>query len=88
MAGFVGMDHEQIKSIAKQVEQEATKIQSDMTAVGSKITAAQWKGPDREKFVADWGQQKAQVTKVCDMLRATARTMTANADQQALTSSR
>lgn len=88
MAGFIGMDPEQIKTIARKVEGEATKIQTDVTTVGNNITAAQWKGPDREKFVAEWAQQKAQVAKVCDMLRATARNMIANADQQTLTSSR
>lgn len=82
MAGFVGMVTEEVKSVAKQVEQEATKLQSDIASLGNKIAAAQWKGPDREKFIADWGNQKAQFTKVCDMLRATARVMTANATQQ------
>ena len=88
MAGFVGMDTEQVKSISKQVDQEASKLQSDIAAIGSKVTGAQWKGPDREKFVADWGQQKAQVTRVCEMLRQTAKTMTLNAQQQDQTSSR
>lgn len=88
MAGFVGMDTEQVKSVSKQVEQEASKLQSDIAAIGNKIAAAQWKGPDREKFVADWGAQKAQVNKVCEMLRQTAKTMTVNAQQQDLTSSR
>ncbi len=87
MAGFVGMDTEQVRALSRQVEQEASKLQTDITAIGSKITAAQWKGPDREKFVADWGQQKAQVTRVCDMLRQTARTMSLNAQQQDQTSS-
>lgn len=88
MAGFLGMDPEQVRTVSRQVEQEANKLQSDIAAIGSKITGAQWKGPDREKFVADWGQQKAQVTKVCEMLRQTAKTMTSNAQQQDQTSSR
>jgi len=88
MAGFLGMDPEQVRTVSRQVEQEASKLQSDITAIGSKITGAQWKGPDRERFVADWGQQKAQVTKVCEMLRQTAKTMTLNAQQQDQTSSR
>lgn len=88
MAGFLGMVSEDVRTVARQVEQEASKLQTDIAAIGSKITGVQWKGPDREKFVADWGQQKAQVTKVCEMLRQTARTMTLNADQQDHTSSR
>lgn len=88
MGTFVGMDTEQVKSVSKQVEQEATKLQSDIAAIGNKITGAQWKGPDREKFVADWGHQKSQVTKVCEMLRQTAKTMSQNAQQQDQTSSR
>ena len=88
MNGFVGMVPENVKAVAKQVEQEATKMQSDITTIGNKITGAQWKGPDREKFVADWGQHKAQVNKVCEMLRQTAKTMNLNAQQQEQTSSR
>ena len=86
MAGFYGMDTEAVRSVSKQVDQEASKLQSDIAAIGSKITSANWKGPDRERFVADWGHQKAQVTKVCDMLRQTARTMAQNAQQQDQTS--
>ena len=82
MAGFVGMVTEEVTNVARQVELEATKLQSDIAALGNKIAAAQWKGPDREKFIAEWGQQKAQFTKVCEMLRATAKVMTANATQQ------
>ena len=87
MAGFYGMDTEGVRQVSKQVEQEASKLQSDIAAIGAKITGANWKGPDRERFVADWGHQRAQVTKVCDMLRQTARTMAQNAEQQTQTSS-
>lgn len=82
-----GMDVEQVRTVSKQVDQEASKLQSDIAAIGSKITSADWKGQDRERFVADWGQQKAQATRVCDMLRQTARTMEKNAQQQEQTSS-
>lgn len=82
MPGFVGMVTEEVTNVAKLVDGEATKLQADITALGNKIAAAQWKGPDREKFIADWGNQKAQFTKVCEMLRATARVMISNATQQ------
>ena len=88
MSGFVGMDTEQVRSLAKQVEQEASRLQTDIAAIGNKILGAQWKGPDREKFVADWNHQKAQVIKVCEMLRETAQAMILNAQQQDQTSSR
>jgi len=82
------MNVEQVKSVSKQVEQGAQKLRTDITAIGAKITAAEWKGSDREKFVADWNQHKSQVLKVCDLLSQTAKTMTTNATQQEQTSSR
>ena len=88
MPGFVGMNTEQVLQVSKQVDQEASKLQNDITAIGTKITAADWKGPDREKFVAEWNQQKGQVVKVCEMLRQTAKTMTKNAQEQSQVSGR
>ena len=88
MPGFVGMNTEQVKQVSKQVDQEAQKLQTDITSIGTKICGADWKGPDREKFVADWNHQKSLVVKVCDMLRQTAKTMTKNAQEQDQTSSR
>ena len=82
MPGFLGMNTEQVRQVAKQVDQEAHKLQTDITAIGTKICAADWKGPDREKFVADWNHQKGQVVKVCQMLSDTARKMSKNAEEQ------
>jgi uncharacterized protein YukE len=80
------MNTEQVRQVSKQVDQEAHKLQNDISAIGNKICGADWRGPDREKFVADWNHQKSQVIKVCDMLRNTAKTMTKNAQEQDQTS--
>ena len=88
MPGFVGMNTEQVKQVSKQVDQEALKLQSDITNIGTKISGADWKGPDREKFIADWNHQRGQVVKVCEMLRQTAKTMANNAQEQDQASSR
>jgi len=88
MAGMLGMDIEQVKNVAKEVEREATELQTKINAIGSKIIGAQWKGPDRERFVGEWNAHKAQVTKVVDMLKKTAQDMKKNAAEQEATSNR
>ncbi len=88
MASMIGMNVEDVKRIAKEVEREATELQTKANSIGTKITGAQWKGPDREKFVGEWNSQKAQITKVVEMLKKTAGDMKKNAAEQEATSSR
>ena len=84
----MGMDFEHGRRVGQQVQQEAQKLESEFTAIGNKIAGVPWKGPDREKFVAEWQSHKAQVTKVCQILRDVAATMLRNAEEQAQVSSR
>ena len=85
---YIGMDSEEARRVSKHVQQEAQKLESEFTAIGNKLSAVPWKGPDREKFVAEWQSHKAQVTKVCQILRDVASTMLSNAEVQAVVSSR
>ena len=88
MASMLGMDVAVVKQVAKQVENEANELQTKINAIGQKITNAPWVGPDQKKFVGDWNAQKAQVTRVVEMLKDTARKMEANAREQEATSNR
>jgi len=88
MAGMLGMNIEQVKGVAKEVKREAAELQSKVNNIGNKITNAEWKGPDKEKFVAEWNTHKTQVTKCVEMLNKTASDMERNAREQETTSGR
>jgi uncharacterized protein YukE len=88
MANMLGMDIEQVKTVAREVEREAADLQTKINSIGTKIQGAQWKGPDRERFMGDWNSQKAQVMKVVEMLKKTAADMKKNAAEQEATSNR
>lgn len=84
---MLGMNIEEVKRVAKEVERESTELRTKINSIGNKITGAQWTGPDREKFVGEWNQHKAQVNKVADTLQKCAKDMERNAREQETTSS-
>ena len=79
---FLGMNTEQVKSIAKEVKSDAAQLDSMIKKVGSKIQGADWKGHDREQFVGEWNQHMAQFNRIHQMLMDTAVKMEKNATEQ------
>ncbi len=84
----IGMDVDNVRLVARQVAQEADRLEGEITAIGNRISGASWTGPDRDRFVADWNHQRNQVRNVCQILRDASSTMLRNAQEQEQTSSR
>ncbi len=88
MSVKLGMNVEQVRQLARYLEQQAQKLEREIKAITSKVKGVDWQGPDREKFLADWDQHTTQLANTCNMLRDAARTMRIQADEQEQASSR
>lgn len=83
MAGFVGMDIEQVRQLAQVFSSEADKIEATISAISPQVEGAEWKGTDAEQFKGDWQSIHVPALKnVATALRDAQTRATTNADQQ------
>lgn len=60
MSNFTGMDINNVRQLAVQLDQRAEEIRTLMTHLTSSLQDAQWVGPDRDRFVSDWQSTHCQ----------------------------
>lgn len=83
MSNFTGMDIGGVRQLAGQMDQRAEEIRTLMGQLTNALQSAQWVGPDREHFVADWqGTHCAQLNAVIHGLTEAANRARLNAQQQ------
>lgn len=83
MAGFTGMDIEQVKQLSTQMNQKAEEIEQIKQQLTSALNGAQWVGPDQQRFKSEWdGQCVSALTKVAETLRQAGQAAQQNASQQ------
>ncbi len=79
-----GMDVEQVRRLARQLEREANTIEAAVSSLTPRVESAPWKGTDRDHFVSEWsGHHHRRLRDVVDGLRSAARHARDHADQQA-----
>jgi len=79
-----GMDVEQVRRLARQLEREANTIEAALSSLTPRVESAPWKGTDRDHFVSEWsGHHHRRLRDVVDGLRSAARHARDHADQQA-----
>lgn len=87
MTGMYGADVEQLRSLARQFDDAAARLDATRSNVGGAIQSAAWKGPDAGHFRSDWaGQLSPRVSGAAESLRAAAKSLRHNADSQERTS--
>lgn len=80
---FFGMDIQQVRNLANQLEQKAQTIDDLIRAITSQLSSTDWKGPDADKFRNDWnGTLTSQLRNVARQLRATKDRANRNAQEQ------
>jgi len=83
-----GLDVQQVRQLASQLNGKAEEIQSILTTLTSQLNSTQWVGPDAEQFRADWsGTHTASLRNVINALNEAGRKANANATAQESTSS-
>lgn len=82
---MVGADIEELKRLAKTFKTEATKIQSVMKTVDSRVNAVvdkDWKGGDAKRFREAWNNYKPQLKNIQKALEDAANAVNKEAAQQ------
>ena len=80
---MMGMDVQGVRSLAQLMNQRADEIQQFAAQLTQSLDGAQWVGPDREQFVADWkSHHMASIHAVVEALKHAAQMASQNAQQQ------
>lgn len=80
---LTGMDIQEVRSLAAQMNNAAGDIGSLAQRLTSQLQGTSWIGPDREQFVSEWqGTHVAQLHQVVQALENASRLANQNAMQQ------
>ncbi len=83
MANFTGMDIQQVRAFAQQLQQSAGEIKALMQKLTGQLQGTPWVGNDRNKFENDWtGQHCAALNRVAGDLEQVAQAALRNASEQ------
>jgi uncharacterized protein YukE len=83
MAGFIGMDVQQVRTFAQLLNTKADELEGILNTLTSSLQSTQWVGPDRQRFESDWdGQFVTALRNVAEGLRTAGTAANGNADQQ------
>lgn len=83
MTGFIGMDPEAVRALARQLEAKAGEIDAIANTLSVQIDGTTWLGRDADTFRSDWvGSYRTQLVAVATALREASTRATANATQQ------
>lgn len=83
MSQIFGMNIEEVRQLASQLNAAADEIQHLMGNLNNKIDTAGWVGPDHDRFVGDWkSNYTQQLTAVMNALRDASQHAQQNALQQ------
>lgn len=78
-----GMDIGQIRSLARQMDDEAAEIRTVVQQMTSQLESASWSGTDRERFIAEWrSRHVTALLKVATGLEQASRQAREHARQQ------
>ena len=78
-----GLNVEQVKSLATQMDTKAGDIDNILSALTSQLESTEWEGPDSTKFRSDWnGQYTNALRQISQALKDTANRARQNAAEQ------
>lgn len=82
--GLVGGDAPALFNFAHQLRARRQAIQDTAVRLGALVENANWVGPDRERFLAEWrGNHAPQIQQICTDLDGKADQVTRHAQAQA-----
>lgn len=83
MAGFTGMDVEQVRQLARQMEQKASEIEQIKQQLNGTLNSAQWVGQDQQRYKSEWDSTCVpSLNRVIEILRDAGQAAERNAREQ------
>jgi WXG100 family type VII secretion target len=89
MTGKLGMNPEEVRQLARQMDETASQIEDLMNRVTQKLSGTTWEGNDRRQFESTWQSDSCrQLQQVKQLLTEAANKARTNAQDQESTSNR
>ncbi|MCB0963091.1 MAG: WXG100 family type VII secretion target [Acidimicrobiales bacterium] len=89
MTGKLGMNPEEVRQLARQMDDTAGQIEDLMNRVTQKLSGTTWEGNDRRQFESTWQSDSVrQLQQVKQLLTEAANKARTNAQDQESTSNR
>ncbi|MEO6987739.1 MAG: WXG100 family type VII secretion target [Aquihabitans sp.] len=89
MTGKLGMNPEEVKQLAEQMDRTAEQIDECMRNVTTKLQGTTWEGTDRQQFESTWQSDSVRhLTQIKQLLSESAMKARRNAQDQEQTSGR
>ena len=87
MADYIGMDPDEVKAFAQQLQTKSGELQQIVSQLTSQLTNTTWVGADRTRFEGDWqGTIAVNLKNAADQLHEASTLATSNAEAQIATS--
>ena len=84
---FLGMDVEQVRQLARQMDAKAQTIDEIVSTLSSQLQSTDWKGSDADQFRNQWNSDlTTKLRQVSQALKEASQTATRNAQVQDSTS--
>jgi hypothetical protein len=78
-----GADVEQLRTLGSKLQHGANEIEQQRTNLTSLLNQTDWKGPDADKFKAQWnGEHTSLLNKVAEALKDAGQKAKRNAEEQ------
>lgn len=88
MAGMIGMNVEEVRALATQLQQAAEQVKQITSTLTSKLGSTTWVGPDQARFKGDWeGTHSSNLRNVAEALQQASTAANNNAQEQEQVSS-
>jgi uncharacterized protein YukE len=88
LAGYLGGDPEQMRTLARAFEQAAQRLENVGREVSSRLSGTPWTGPDADRYRSQWhGESLAKMRGVASALHDAASSLLRNAAEQEKVSS-
>jgi uncharacterized protein YukE len=85
--GFYGADVDQLRALSTALSQRSEELEAIASRLGHRIEQVQWRGPDADRFRADWqGSHLAALRRAIRLLQDAAGQAGDNAREQLATS--
>lgn len=88
MATYTGMDAVEIRQLARAMRQAAADIKTAAAVTTNEVTSADWKGPDRERFLGTWQGHARAIQAAAEALAQAATEAVRSAEAQERASAR
>lgn len=83
MAGMIGMNIEEVRTLSRQLQQASEQVKQLQSQLTSKLSGTTWVGQDQARFKSEWdGTHSTNLRNVAEALAQASQAAQQNANEQ------